>query len=84
MLFARLATSAAGDRDLVVSGGATARAVLAALGIRILRPVAELHHGAVVSHAGIRRVVTRPGSYGDPTSLQAALACLASARQEHP
>jgi uncharacterized protein YgbK (DUF1537 family) len=56
--------------DLVLTGGETARAVVDAIGISSLRPVHEIHHGAVVSVAPDgRRVVTRPGSFGDASSL---------------
>jgi D-threonate/D-erythronate kinase len=54
----------------VLTGGETARAVVDAIGITSLRPVHEIHHGAVVSVAPDgRRVVTRPGSFGDINSL---------------
>ncbi|QYB01997.1 4-hydroxythreonine-4-phosphate dehydrogenase PdxA [Rhodococcus sp. USK10] len=63
--------------DLVLTGGETARAVVDALGITSLRPVHEVHHGAVASVASDgRRVVTRPGSFGDATSLSAIAAYL--------
>ncbi|OUS94346.1 4-hydroxythreonine-4-phosphate dehydrogenase PdxA [Rhodococcus sp. NCIMB 12038] len=63
--------------DLVLTGGETARAVVDALGITSLRPVHEVHHGAVASVASDgRRVVTRPGSFGDTTSLSAIAAYL--------
>lgn len=56
--------------DLVLTGGETARAVIDALGIRTLRPVDVVHHGAVVGVDGRgRRIVTRPGSFGDEASL---------------
>ncbi|QUH03629.1 four-carbon acid sugar kinase family protein [Saccharopolyspora erythraea] len=58
------------DVDLVLTGGETARGVLDALDVRALRPVAQVHHGAVLSlTADARSVVTRPGSFGDPDSL---------------
>jgi uncharacterized protein YgbK (DUF1537 family) len=58
--------------DLVLTGGETARAVVAAIGITTLRPVHQIHHGAVVSEASDgRRVVTRPGSFGGTDSLTA-------------
>ncbi|WP_049743524.1 four-carbon acid sugar kinase family protein [Mycolicibacterium goodii] len=58
--------------DLVLTGGETARAVVDAIGISSLRPVHQIHHGAVVSVAPDgRRVVTRPGSFGDTDSLSA-------------
>lgn len=63
--------------DLVLTGGETARAVVDALGITSLRPVHEVHHGAVASVASDgRRVVTKPGSFGDTTSLSAIAAYL--------
>jgi uncharacterized protein YgbK (DUF1537 family) len=56
--------------DLVLTGGETARAVVDAIGLESLRPIHEIHHGAVASVASDgRRVVTRPGSFGDADSL---------------
>jgi D-threonate/D-erythronate kinase len=56
--------------DLVLTGGETARAVVDAVGITTLRPVHEIHHGAVASVASDgRRVITRPGSFGGADSL---------------
>lgn len=56
--------------DLVLTGGETARRVLDALGITRLRPVGQIHHGAVHCHTPDgRSVVTRPGSHGDTGSL---------------
>ncbi|MEV7681210.1 four-carbon acid sugar kinase family protein [Streptomyces sp. NPDC088341] len=56
--------------DLVLTGGETARRVLDALGVTLLHPVAQIHHGAVHSRTPDgRSVVTRPGSYGDTGSL---------------
>jgi len=58
------------EPDLALTGGETARAVIDALGIDTLRPVDVVHHGAVVSEASDgRRIVTRPGSFGDRNSL---------------
>ncbi|CAM03818.1 4-hydroxythreonine-4-phosphate dehydrogenase [Saccharopolyspora erythraea NRRL 2338] len=66
----RRVVTAVEDVDLVLTGGETARKVLDALGVRALRPVAQVHHGAVLSRtADGRSVVTRPGSFGDPDSL---------------
>lgn len=66
-----VATAQADHRpDLVLTGGETARAVVDAIGITSLRPVHEIHHGAVVSVAPDgRSIVTRPGSFGDADSL---------------
>ncbi|MCG5217945.1 four-carbon acid sugar kinase family protein [Streptosporangium soli] len=56
--------------DLVLTGGETARRVLQALGVNSLRPVREIHPGAVHSVTGDgRSVVTRPGSFGGQDSL---------------
>ena len=66
-----IATAQAQHRpDLVLTGGETARAVVDAIGLESLRPIHEIHHGAVASVAPDgRRVVTRPGSFGDTDSL---------------
>ncbi len=65
-------TAAAGRAaGLVLTGGETARAVLDRLGVAYLRPLDQVHHGAVVSvddHG--RLVATRPGSFGGPASLR--------------
>lgn len=56
--------------DLVLTGGETARAVIDALAVSALRLAGVVHHGAVVSIAPDgRRIVTRPGSFGDRASL---------------
>lgn len=56
--------------DLVLTGGETARSVIDALGLAALQPVGVVHHGAVVSVAPDgRRIVTRPGSFGDRDSF---------------
>ena len=53
-----------------LSGGETARAVLDRLDVPALDVVDEVETGTVVSRRpGGRLVVTRPGSFGDPTSL---------------
>ncbi|TCO40471.1 uncharacterized protein YgbK (DUF1537 family) [Kribbella antiqua] len=67
--------AAADHRALVLTGGETARGVLDLLGIDRLTPVAE-RCGAVLSRAGDRLVVTRPGSFGSPTSLADLVASL--------
>ncbi|MFJ8001118.1 four-carbon acid sugar kinase family protein [Streptomyces sp. NPDC096310] len=67
---ARTVAAAHAAADLVLTGGETARRVLDALSITHLRPVGQIHHGAVRSLASDgRTVVTRPGSYGDTGSL---------------
>ncbi|MFC8193858.1 4-hydroxythreonine-4-phosphate dehydrogenase PdxA [Streptomyces sp. NPDC057298] len=74
---ARLAADRAGDADLVLTGGETARRVLDALGVAHLTPLGQIHHGAV--HALTpdgRHVVTRPGSFGDTDSLLRIAAAL--------
>ncbi|MER8001476.1 four-carbon acid sugar kinase family protein [Streptomyces sp. NPDC095613] len=66
----RAVAALAHPTDLVLTGGETARRVLDALGIGELRPVGQIHHGAVHSRTPDgRSVVTRPGSYGDTWSL---------------
>lgn len=56
--------------DLVLTGGETARSVIDALGLASLQPVDVVHHGAVLSVASDgRRIVTRPGSFGDRASF---------------
>ncbi|MBY4272377.1 hypothetical protein HQO27_06020 [Rhodococcus fascians] len=63
--------------SLVLTGGETARRVLDGLGVTALRPVAEIHHGAVVSRTPAGEyVATRPGSFGGPDSLVAMAAYL--------
>jgi 4-hydroxythreonine-4-phosphate dehydrogenase len=65
--------------DLVLTGGETARAVIDALGVSALRPIGTVHHGAVISTAPDgRRIVTRPGTFGDNASLADITAHLAS------
>ncbi len=59
-----------GPMDLVLIGGETARRVLDALGVDMLEPLDQIHHGAVRSRMpGGGTVVTRPGSFGGPDSL---------------
>jgi 4-hydroxythreonine-4-phosphate dehydrogenase len=63
--------------DLVLTGGETARRVLDAVGVTTLRPVGEVHHGAVHSLTPDgRSVVTRPGSFGGPDSLHRIVTAL--------
>ncbi|MEU6351882.1 four-carbon acid sugar kinase family protein [Streptomyces sp. NPDC047072] len=67
---AETVAASAYDCDLVLTGGETARRVLDALRVSHLRPVGQIHHGAVHSHTPDgRQVVTRPGSYGEADSL---------------
>ncbi|PXY27830.1 four-carbon acid sugar kinase family protein [Prauserella muralis] len=75
-VLASLASAAATvlERDprirAVLTGGATARAVLTRLGAGALRLRCQVHPGAV--HLGTgdgREIVTRPGSHGGPDSL---------------
>jgi 4-hydroxythreonine-4-phosphate dehydrogenase len=70
--------------DLILTGGETARAVVDAIGLTTLQPVHEVHHGAVASTASDgRSVVTRPGSFGDATSLTAIADYLTGTPREH-
>ncbi|MFB8000103.1 four-carbon acid sugar kinase family protein [Streptomyces sp. NPDC056002] len=74
---AALTAAYPGRPDLVLTGGETARTTLDALDIRELEPLGEIHHGAVHSRTPDgRRVVTRPGSYGDEDSLLRIAAAL--------
>jgi 4-hydroxythreonine-4-phosphate dehydrogenase len=68
-LAAAVAPATRAGQALVLTGGETARAVLDRLDVTRLRPVAE-REGAVLSQTDTGRVVvTRPGSFGGPTSL---------------
>ena len=70
--------------DLVLTGGETARAVVDAIGITTLRPVREIHHGAVESVAPDgRRIVTRPGSFGTANSLVAIVRYLTQRSEDN-
>jgi 4-hydroxythreonine-4-phosphate dehydrogenase len=56
---------------LVLTGGETARTVLDTCTVSSLRPLRQVHHGAVVCLADTGQLVaTRPGSYGTRTSLR--------------
>ncbi|WP_432520630.1 four-carbon acid sugar kinase family protein [Kineococcus sp. SYSU DK006] len=71
--------------DLVLTGGETARRVLDALGVRSLEPLAQVHHGAVVSRAPDGRLVaTRPGSFGGADSLLALARALGALPETTP
>ena len=60
----------AGARDLMLTGGETARVVLDALGIGRLAPLRVLDIGTIASAAPDGRiVVTRPGSFGGDDNL---------------
>lgn len=73
-----------GGRHLVLSGGETARAVLDALGITTLHPLAQAHPGAVISAGDDGRLIaTRPGSYGDRSSLVEILATIRTLSPHH-
>ena len=70
---ARFAASASafleGHDSLVLSGGATAEAVLDALGMELLEMVGEALPGLPVSRANGRLIVTKSGGFGAPDSL---------------
>lgn len=56
--------------DLILTGGETAREVLAAAGRHTLVPLAAVQHGAVLSRADDGTLVgTKPGSFGDDLAL---------------
>ena len=62
------------DRDLILTGGETARRILDELGIDTLWPIDQVEHGAVRSVAADgRSIVTRPGSFGTIDSLSAVV-----------
>ena len=64
---------------LLLTGGETARAVLDELGVTQLRPLFEVHHGAVVcAEPDGRLIATRPGSFGDRNSLLSIVRALQS------
>jgi 4-phospho-D-threonate 3-dehydrogenase / 4-phospho-D-erythronate 3-dehydrogenase len=72
-----------GSTHLVLTGGETARAVLDRLGVARMKPVAEIHPGAIASIAPHGRiVVTRPGSFGDRRSLATIATYLRSNNSE--
>ncbi|WP_432563783.1 4-hydroxythreonine-4-phosphate dehydrogenase PdxA [Kineococcus sp. SYSU DK003] len=75
----------AGGHDLVLTGGETARAVLDRLGVRRLRPVGQVAHGAVVSTAEDGRLVaTKPGSFGGPAVLAELVTAVRALRGTDP
>ncbi|MDT0401619.1 MULTISPECIES: four-carbon acid sugar kinase family protein [Streptomyces] len=79
---ARTVSALPGRPDLVLTGGETARRVLDSLGVTTLRPVGEIHHGAVHSRTTDgRSVVTRPGSFGGPDSFVRIAAALRPSQQ---
>ncbi|WP_030857476.1 four-carbon acid sugar kinase family protein [Streptomyces sp. NRRL S-37] len=79
---ARAVSAVPGRPDLVLTGGETARRVLDALGVTTLRPVGEIHHGAVHCRTPDgRSVVTRPGSFGGPDSFVRIAAALRPSQQ---
>ncbi|MFG2511347.1 four-carbon acid sugar kinase family protein [Streptomyces sp. NPDC048584] len=79
---ARTVSALPGRPDLVLTGGETARRVLDSLGVTTLRPVGEIHHGAVHSRTTDgRSVVTRPGSFGGPDSFVRIVAALRPSQQ---
>lgn len=69
-----------------LSGGETARAVLDRLDVTSVDVVAEVETGTVVSRRpGNRLVVTRPGSFGDPSSIvRVAQHLLGDGAPRHP
>ncbi|MDR1078069.1 MAG: hypothetical protein LBL55_05335, partial [Propionibacteriaceae bacterium] len=70
------------EADCVATGGSTARALVEALGLTWLRPLIQVHPGAVVSLADDSRLVaTRPGSFGQVDSLAAMLRGIHRLRQ---
>jgi len=54
---------------LVLSGGATAQAILGSLGVRMLQVLGEALPGLPVSRAGSLTVVSKSGGFGAPDTL---------------
>ena len=68
--FARSFIPFSRDRDcLLLTGGATAEAVLDALGVGVLTIEGELLPGLPLSRAGPWRIVTKSGGFGEPDTL---------------
>ncbi|HQZ11738.1 MAG TPA: four-carbon acid sugar kinase family protein [Devosia sp.] len=59
---------------LVLSGGATAQAILARLGIEVLELVGEVLPGLPLARGGGLTVITKSGGFGDPDTLLRLLA----------
>jgi uncharacterized protein YgbK (DUF1537 family) len=77
-----LLTDAAQHRDLVLTGGETARTVLELVSEARLHPLAEIRTGAVVSRTPTGRIVaTRPGSFGDENSLVELVTAIRALRE---
>lgn len=57
------------DGTLFITGGATAEAILSALGLTTLRLLGEAMPGLPVARAGDLTVVTKSGGFGDPQTL---------------
>lgn len=55
-----------GVRSMVLTGGATAEAVLDRLGVSILTVAGEALSGVVLCHAGGQAIVTKSGGFGAP------------------
>lgn len=67
-------SQAATTASLVLTGGETARAVLAATSTDWIRPFEEIENGVVASETNNHQIViTKPGSYGDDLTLVRAV-----------
>jgi D-threonate/D-erythronate kinase len=64
-----VAGAAVGAATLVLTGGATAEAVLDRLGIRVLDLHGDLQPGLPLSSGGAWRIVTKSGGFGDAGAL---------------
>jgi uncharacterized protein YgbK (DUF1537 family) len=82
---ARAVAEVAGAADaLVLTGGETARAVLDRLEVTELRPLVQVHHGAVISAGSTGQLVaTRPGSFGGPDSLLTLVQAVQAVHTSH-
>lgn len=71
---------ARGRDGLILTGGATAEAVLDALAIELLAVEGEMLPGLPVSRAGSWRIVTKSGGFGAPDTLWRLLQAHSAAR----
>lgn len=80
-----VAAAISGRAALVLTGGETARSVLTRLGITTIVPEGAVEPGCIASRTDDgRRVVTRPGSFGNVTNLLDAATFLQAGSTDHP
>ena len=61
--------AAHGATTLVLTGGATAEAVLDRLGVQLLKLHGDIQPGLPLSSGGAWRIITKSGGFGDPDAL---------------